>query len=57
MPPSQFTPPDQTFTLFHKSIEGGVRLSAFVSQELFWVDVSMDAPGLHLGEPGFSGTY
>lgn len=54
---SQYSPPDQAYTLFEKNLEGGVRLTAFVQQEAFWVEVNLDAPGLHLGEPGFSGTH
>ena len=43
---------DQHFAIYEKNV-GGVRLNADVREELFWVEVDMNAPGLHPGESGF----
>lgn len=44
---------DQDFAIFQKDVDG-VRLDADLRKEMFWVELDMHAPGLHLGEPGFS---
>ena len=44
---------DLTFDLYEKVTSDRVRLTAFVSQELFSVAVDLTAPGLHFGEYGF----
>lgn len=45
--------PNQDFDVYQKDVAGGVRLDADVRKELFWVEVDLDAPGLHPGEGGF----
>jgi hypothetical protein len=45
--------PDQDFGVYQKDVAGGVRLSAIVRKQLFWVEIDLDAPGLHPGERGF----
>jgi len=34
-------------------VRGGVKLSAVVQKQAFWVEVDMSDPGLHIGEFGF----
>lgn len=43
---------DQNFASYEKEV-GGVRLEAVVRKQALWIEVDMNAPGLHLGEPGF----
>ncbi|HKW70595.1 MAG TPA: hypothetical protein VJP81_08420 [Candidatus Dormibacteraeota bacterium] len=43
---------DQDFAVYEKD-KGGVRLNAIVRKQLFWVEVDVNAPGLHPGEYGF----
>ena len=43
---------DQSFGVYQKTI-AGVTLNAIVQEEPFWVEVDMNAPGLHLGESAF----
>lgn len=43
---------DQDFAIYEKDV-GGVRLNADVREQPFWVEVDMNAPGLHPGEYGF----
>jgi hypothetical protein len=45
--------PNQDFDVYQKDVAGGVRLDAEVRQQLFWVEVDLNAPGLHPGERGF----
>jgi hypothetical protein len=49
---NQYTPPGQDFTVYEKKVSG-VILDAIVRKNLFWVEVDLDAPGLHPGENGF----
>jgi len=44
--------PSEDFAVYEKATNG-VRLSAVVSKEAFWVEVDINAPGLHTGESGF----
>jgi hypothetical protein len=39
--------------VYQKDVAGGVRLDADVRKQPFWVEVDLDAPGLHPGERGF----
>jgi len=41
------------FYLYEKKTAGGVRLTAVVLQNAFWVEVDLSAPGLHPGQQGF----
>jgi hypothetical protein len=41
------------FTTYQKTVDGA-QLDAIVRKEAFWVEVDLQAPGLHLGEYGFS---
>ena len=41
------------FRAYEKDQGGGVVLSALVNKDLFWVEIDLDVPGLHLGESGF----
>jgi len=41
------------FSLYQKEAAGGVRLTAVVLQQTAWVEVDLDAPGLHPGDQGF----
>ena len=53
---TELTPPflpNQDFDVYQKDVAGGVRLDADVRKQLFWVEVDLNAPGLHLGERGF----
>ena len=43
---------DQNFAVYEKDV-AGVRLDAVLRREAFWVEVDMQAPGLHPGEYGF----
>jgi len=44
--------PNEDFAVYEK-VSGGVKLSAVVQKQAFWVEVDLSAPGLHLGEYGF----
>ena len=44
--------PNEDFAVYEK-VSGGVKLTAVVQKQAFWVEVDMSAPGLHLGEYGF----
>ena len=44
--------PNENFAVYEK-ISDGVKLSAVVQKQVFWVEIDMSAPGLHLGEYGF----
>jgi len=44
--------PNKDFAVYEK-VSGGVKLSAVVQKQAFWVEVDMSAPGLHIGEFGF----
>jgi hypothetical protein len=44
---------DPDLTVFQKDTHGGVRLTAVVRKQILWVEVDLDAPGLHPGENGF----
>jgi hypothetical protein len=44
---------DQNVTVYQKDTTGGVRLTALVRKQILWVEVDLDAPGLHPGERGF----
>jgi hypothetical protein len=46
--------PNEDFAVYQKDTAGGVRLSAVVRKQPVWVEVDLDAPGLHPGENGFS---
>ena len=46
--------PDQDFSVYQKDVARGVRLDAIIRKQLFWVEIDLDAPGLHPGERGFS---
>lgn len=46
--------PNENFAVYQKDTAGGVRLTAVVRSQPFWVEVDLDAPGLHPGENGFS---
>jgi len=43
---------DQDFAVYEK-VKDNVNLTAIVNKGPFWVEVHMNAPGLHLGEYGF----
>lgn len=43
---------DQDFAVYEKDVDG-VRINAIVREQAFWVEVDMNAPGLHPGESGF----
>jgi len=45
--------PNQDFDVFHRVTADGIRLTALIEKEAFWVEVKLDAPALHLGESGF----
>ncbi len=45
--------PNQDFDEFHRVTADGVRLTALIKKDSFWVDVRLDAPALHFGESGF----
>ena len=45
--------PNQDFDVYQKDTPGGVRLTAVIRKQAFWVEVDLDAPGLHPGENGF----
>jgi hypothetical protein len=45
--------PGMDFAAYEKDLGGGVVLSALVNKDLFWVEIDLDVPGLHLGESGF----
>ena len=45
--------PNQDFDVYQKDTPGGMRLTAAVRKQAFWVEVDLDAPGLHPGENGF----
>ena len=47
--------PNEDFAVYQKDV-GEVRLDAIVRKQIFWVEVDMNAPGLHPGEFGFSGS-
>jgi hypothetical protein len=40
------------FSVFQK-VKDGLKLTAVVRKEIFWVEVDLDAPGLRAGESGF----
>jgi hypothetical protein len=44
--------PNEDFAVYEKTTDG-VKLSAVVRKQAFWVEVDMSAPGLHVGESGF----
>jgi hypothetical protein len=44
---------DQDFAVYSKTING-VRIDAVLQSQPMWVEVDMNAPGLHPGEYGFS---
>ncbi len=51
---TELTPtPNASFAVYQKDTAGGVRLTAVVRSQPFWVEVDLDAPGLHPGESGF----
>jgi len=41
------------FFLYQRNATGGVRLTAVVLENAFWVEVDLGAPGLHPGQNGF----
>lgn len=41
------------FSIYQKDAPGGVRLTAVVLQQTAWVEVDLEAPGLHPGDQGF----
>jgi hypothetical protein len=41
------------FYIYEKNASRGVRLTAVVLQNAFWIEVDLSAPGLHPGEQGF----
>jgi hypothetical protein len=43
---------DQDFAIYEKTVDG-VKLNAEVRKQPAWVEVDMNAPGLHPGEYGF----
>ena len=45
--------PNQDFDVYQKDTAGAVRLTAVVRKQTVWVEVDLDAPGLHPGEDGF----
>ncbi len=45
--------PNENVAVYQKDTEAGVRLTAVVRTQPFWVEVDLDAPGLHPGEKGF----
>jgi hypothetical protein len=45
--------PNQDFDVFHRVTADGIRLTALIEKEAFWVEVKLDAPALHLGDSGF----
>ena len=52
---TELTPtPNESFAVYQKDTPQGVRLTAVVRSQPFWVEVDLDAPGLHPGENGFS---
>lgn len=53
---AELTPPflpNQDFDDFDRVTAEGVRLTALIRKDAFWVDVRLDAPALHFGENGF----
>jgi len=48
----EILPEDPNFAVYEKDV-GGVRLNAVVRKQALWVEVDMNAPGLHPGEYGF----
>ena len=44
--------PNEDLAVYEKTVDG-VTISAVVSKQLFWVEVDLNAPGLHTGEYGF----
>jgi len=51
---TELTPtPNESFAVYQKDTPQGVRLTAVVRSQPFWVEVDLDAPGLHPGENGF----
>ncbi len=46
--------PNENVAVYQKDTPQGVRLSAVVRSQPFWVEVDLDAPGLHPGENGFN---
>ncbi len=44
---------NENFAVYQKDTPTGVRLTAVVRSQPFWVEVDLDAPGLHPGENGF----
>ena len=45
--------PGMDFRAYEKDLGGGVVLSALVNKDLFWVQIDLEVPGLHMGESGF----
>ncbi|TMF44003.1 MAG: hypothetical protein E6I23_08500 [Chloroflexi bacterium] len=45
--------PNENFAVYQKDTPTGIRLTAVVRSQPFWVEVDLDAPGLHPGESGF----
>lgn len=45
--------PNENVAVYQKDTPTGVRLTAVVRSQPFWVEVDLDAPGLHPGENGF----
>jgi len=41
------------FYVYEKDTSSGVRMTAVVLQNAFWVEVDLSAPGLHPGQSGF----
>ena len=56
---TELTPPflpSQDFGVYQKDTPGKVRLTAEIRKRPLWVEVDLDAPGLHPGENGFQGS-
>jgi len=45
--------PNENFAVYQRDTPTGVRLMAVVRSQPFWVEVDLEAPGLHPGESGF----
>jgi hypothetical protein len=46
--------PNENFAVYQKDTPTGIRLTAVVRSQPFWVEVDLAAPGLHPGENGFT---
>ena len=50
---SEIAPGTSTDFSVYEKVKEGLKISAVVRKEVFWVEVDLDAPGLRAGESGF----